>query len=133
MERIKFYSIDDLLVADNLLRIKENIDKYDENKQDYNINDIIEFYNIIKYIDSGCYKKYLSNWSNEAICKMENTVKKYKAIVAIYFKSICDENIIVRYQEIQDNYHNYREDYFELIENYKIYEYIGFDKYKVLC
>ena len=26
MERIKFYSIDDLLVADNLLRIKENID-----------------------------------------------------------------------------------------------------------
>lgn len=125
MERIKFYSIDDLLVADNLLRIKENIDKYDENKQDYNINDIIEFYNIIKYIDSGCYKKYLSNWSNEDICKMENTVKKYKAIVAIYFKSICDENIIVRYQEIQDNYHNYREDYFELIENYKIYEYIS--------
>lgn len=125
MERIKFYSINDMLTGKNLIKIKENIDKFDENKKDYSINEIIELYNITKYVDTECYKSYILNWSDEDILRIKNITQKYKVIIACYFKEISNENIITRYQEIQDDYYDYREDFFELIEKYKIYENIS--------
>ena len=55
MKRVKFYSESDLGCSYNLEKLYEIVNKYDENKLDYNINDILEFYNIILYIDNQCY------------------------------------------------------------------------------
>ena len=125
MERIKFYSINDMVSGENLIRIKEIVDNFDENKKDYNINDIIELYNITKYVDTECYKKYKLNWSEDDISKIKDVIKKYKGIIARYIKSISNENITTKYMEIQDDYYDYREDFFELLEKYKTYENIS--------
>lgn len=125
MERIKFYSINDMVSGENLIRIKEIVDNFDENKKYYNINDIIELYNIIKYVDTECYKNYKLNWSEDDISKIKDVIKKYKGIIARYIKSISNENITTKYMEIQDDYYDYREDFFELLEKYKAYENIS--------
>lgn len=125
MERIKFYSINDMISGENLIRIKEIIDNFDENKKDYNINDIIELYNITKYVDTECYKNYKLNWSEDDISKIKDVIKKYKGIIARYIKSISNENITTKYMEIQDDYYDYREDFFELVEKYKAYKNIS--------
>ena len=125
MERIKFYSINDMVSGENLIRIKEIVDDFDENKKYYNINDIIELYNITKYVDTECYKNYKLNWSEDDISKIKDVIKKYKGIIARYIKSISNENITTKYMEIQDDYYDYREDFFELLEKYKAYENIS--------
>lgn len=125
MERIKFYSINDMVSGENLIRIKEIVDNFDENKKYYNINDIIELYNITKYVDTECYKNYKLNWSEDDISKIKDAIKKYKGIIARYIKSISNENITTKYMEIQDDYYDYREDFFELLEKYKAYENIS--------
>lgn len=134
MNRVNFYSINDLLTGENLMQIKEKVNKFDENKKYYSINDIIEFYNITKYIDSECYKNYLLNWTDTDISKIKSTMKKYKEIISRYFKEISNENIITKYQEIQEDHYNYRKDFFELLEKYKVYENISEHVfYKLLC
>lgn len=125
MERIKFYSVNDMVTGENLIRIKEIVDNFDENNKDYNINDIIELYNITKYVDTECYKNYKLNWSEDDISNIKDVIKKYKGIIARYIKSISNENIIAKYMEIQDDYYDYREDFFELLERYKAYENIS--------
>ena len=125
MERIKFYSINDMVSGENLIRIKEIVDNFDENKKDYNINDIIELYNITKYVDTECYKSYKLNWSEDDVSKIKDVIKKYKGIIARYIKSISNENITTKYMEIQDDNYDYREDFFELLEKYKAYENIS--------
>ncbi len=129
MERIKFYSINDMVTGENLIRIKEIVDNFDENKKDYNINDIIEFYNITKYVDTECYKNYKLNWTEYDVSKIKGVIKIYKGIIARYIKSISNENIIAKYMEIKDDYYGYREDFFELLEKYKVYENISEDTF----
>ena len=129
MERIKFYSINDMVTGENLIRIKEIVDNFDESKQNYNINEIIEFYNITKYVDTECYKNYKLNWSECDVSKIKNVIKTYKGLIARYIKSISNENIIEKYIEIQDDYYGYREDFFELLEKYKVYENISEDTF----
>lgn len=129
MERIKFYSINDMVTGENLIKIKEIVDNFDESKQDYNINEIIEFYNITKYVDTECYKNYKLNWSECDVSKIKNVIKTYKGLIARYIKSISNENIIEKYIEIQDDYYGYREDFFELLEKYKVYENISEDTF----
>lgn len=125
MKRIKFYSINDMVSGENLIRIKEIVDNFDENKKDYSINDIIELYNITKYVDTKCYKNYKLNWSEDDISRIKDVIKNYKGIIACYVKSISNENITIKYMEIQDDYYDYREDFFELLEKYKVYKNIS--------
>ena len=125
MERIKFFSIADMSTGVNLLNVKENIEQFDENKKEYGINEIIELYNVTKYIDTESYKNYKLGWSDNEILKIKDTTKKYKKIIACYIKKISSKNIIENYIQIQDEYYDYREDFFELIEKYKVYENIS--------
>ena len=125
MERIKFFSIADMSTGVNLLNVKENIEQFDENKKEYGINEIIEFYNVTKYIDTESYKNYKLGWSDDEILKIKETTKKYKKIIACYIKKISDKNIIENYMQIKDEYYDYGEDFFELIEKYKVYENIS--------
>lgn len=114
-----------MVSGENLIRIKEIVDNFDENKKDYSINDIIELYNITKYVDTKCYKNYKLNWSEDDISRIKDVIKNYKGIIACYVKSISNENITIKYMEIQDDYYDYREDFFELLEKYKVYKNIS--------
>lgn len=56
--RVKYYYTSDLSIGENLQKIEKVIKEYDEKREDYEINDIIEFYNITKFLYN---KLYLNN------------------------------------------------------------------------
>ena len=113
--RIKYYSNSDLSTGWNLKKIKEVIENYDEAKENYEINDIIEFYNITQFIDN---KIYLNNWDDTYVENLKNTNRKIKASIGKYCSKINNRNV---YKTFEDVERNYKEDFFKIIEEYKIY------------
>lgn len=87
--RVKFYFATNYSSGFHLWRVKEIIDQFNSNKEDYDINEIIEFYNIIKFVD---IKAYLKTWKKKDIEIIEKVCKEYKRIVACYLKGIDDSN-----------------------------------------
>ena len=117
--RIKYYSKSDLSVGWNLQKIEEVINEYDEKRKDYKINDIIEFYNITKYLDN---ELYLKNWDTEYIDDLKKINIKLKASIGRYFNNIKNKNIYEIFSLIEIRY---KEDFFEIFENYKLYNRIN--------
>lgn len=81
--RIKYYSNIDLSTGWNLKKIKEVIESYE-------INDIIEFYNITQFIDN---KIYLNNWDDTYVENLKNTNRKIKASIGKYCSKINNRKI----------------------------------------
>ena len=117
--RIKYYSKSDLSVGWNLQKIEEVIKEYDEKREDYIINDIIEFYNITKYLDN---ELYLKNWDKDYINDLKKINIKLKAGIGRYFNNIKNKNIYEIFNLIEIRY---KEDFFEIFENYKLYNRIN--------
>lgn len=117
--RIKYYSNSDLSTGWNLKKIEEVIENYDETKEDYEINDIIEFYNITQFLNN---KLYLNNWDDVYVEKLKNANKKIKASIGKYCSKINNRNL---YKTFEDVERHYKEDFFEMIEKYKIYNRIS--------
>ena len=117
--RIKYYSKSDLAVVWNLQKIEEVIKEYDEKREYYKINDIIEFYNITKYLDN---ELYLENWDEDYIDGLKDVNIKLKRNIGRYFNNIKNKNIYEIYNLIEIRY---KEDFFEIFENYKLYNRIN--------
>ncbi len=117
--RIKYYSNSDLSTGWNLKKIEEVIENYDETKEDYEINDIIEFYNITQFLNN---KLYLNNWDDVYVEKLKNVNKKIKARIGKYCSKINNRNL---YKIFEDVERHYKEDFFKIIEKYKIYNRIN--------
>lgn len=115
-DRVKFYSTSDYSSGFHLRRVKEIVDQFNSNKVDYDVNEIIEFYNIIKFID---IKAYLITWKEQDIEIIQKVCKEYKRIVACYIKGIDDSNFVELYNKVD---RIYKDDFFELLEKYKVYE-----------
>lgn len=90
MERVKFYTKSDLGCGYNLEKLYEIVNKYDENRTDYNINDIIELYNISLYNDNECY---LKKWTDKEIEKIKDACKKMNKSIGVYLSKIDNSNI----------------------------------------
>ena len=60
MDKVKFYSITDLGSVYELQKAESIIESYNDSKK-YNITELIELYNITKYIDN---KMFLKRWDD---------------------------------------------------------------------
>ncbi|GGA40578.1 hypothetical protein [Paenibacillus physcomitrellae] len=117
MERVKYYSPNDLTCGRNLKNSEILINEYESgNKEAYDINDIIELYNIKKYFDN---KLYLMEWTLEDIKRFEKNISVFFGIIARYIKVITDDKISEIYDDI---IFYYKDDFWELIDRFKVYE-----------
>lgn len=111
MDRIKYYSPSDWSGGYNLEKAEQVILNFDNDKE-YDINDILEFFNIYKYFDN---KVYLTKWDDDYIQKLKDIVKQMKAKVYKYFNTKINEvNIISVYETVDIHYKN---EFFELFSN----------------
>ena len=111
MDRIKYYSPSDWSGGYNLEKAEQVILNFDNDKE-YDINDILEFFNIYKYFDN---KVYLTKWDDDYIQKLKNIVKQMKVKAYKYFNTkINDDNIISVYETVDIHYKN---EFFELFSN----------------
>ncbi len=126
MSLVKFFSKYDLSSNINLKLAENLINKFDSNQINYSINDIIEFYNITKFIDA---EMFLKAWSEDYIKKIKEIVKAYKRIIGLFFQDICDDNFIKLYEEVKKEY---KKDFWEITEKYKIYKKISNKEFEKL-
>ena len=82
MEQVKFYSKEDMASGYNLSKAEKIIDSFDEQKEYNEINELSEFYNIIKYIDN---EVFLKKWDEKYIQMAKGKIKKMKTKVFILF------------------------------------------------
>ena len=110
MDKVKFYSITDLGSVYELQKAESIIESYNDSKK-YNITELIELYNITKYIDN---KMFLKRWDDVYIENVKKTCKEMKKKIYKYFdEEISEYNIknIIKSIPIQ-----YIEDFFELFD-----------------
>lgn len=111
MDRIKYYSPRDWAGGYNLEKAEQIILNFDNDKE-YDINDILEFFNIYKYFDN---KVYLTKCDDDYIQKLKDIVKQMKVKVYKYFNTkINEDNIISVYETVDIHYKN---EFFELFSN----------------
>jgi len=120
MERVKFYSNRDMTTAYNFNKaldiVKEITDK------EYTINDILEFYNILKLFNP----EYLKDKQEDIQKFCGDSSKRINKVIGMFCSRISDDNI----EKYLDNVEfNYTEDFFEIIDKYKVFEKISDDKF----
>ncbi|EJL70328.1 hypothetical protein [Chryseobacterium populi] len=111
LNRVVFYSKEDMAGGHQLSK-GENKLKSDIQENYSDINDVLELYNIKKYLDSGIY---LNKWSQEEISDFKEKANSYNRIIGKFIASINDENVISFHEKI---IHSYVVSFWELIDSH---------------
>ncbi len=117
MHRIKFYSETDMACSWEINKIIGRINEKSIDKE-WNINDVIEFYNILKYLSIEDFRNYINDKVNFNDVEY---VRKIKCKIGKYLDNKKD-NIIKEFDVL--NFGEVR-DFFELIDKYGIYKCIS--------
>jgi hypothetical protein len=123
MDKVKFYSEYDIACGWELEKVVERINDHSIDKA-WALEDVIEFYNISKYMLVERFSEYLQE-KTDIICT--EYVKKIKAKIGKYF-SINKSVIISKYDEID---FVGTEDFLEIIEKYGVYKDVPSSEFKI--
>ncbi len=122
LRRVVFYSKEDMGSGYQLSN-GEHILKSDTKTSYEDINDILELYNIKKFLDNNLY---LKKWSEEEISEFKQKAKDYGNVVGHFMSKIDDTNAITYFDQLSFDYVN---SFFELINNHKLYKRISDDTF----
>ncbi len=110
MDTIKFYSVNDLSIGYQLQNAEKIINDFDKNKK-YTMEEILELYNITKYVDNNLF---LKKWNTAYIEKVKNVIKDMKFIIFKYMdNNLTNEKFEKILNDVPNQYIN---DFFELFE-----------------
>lgn len=124
MESIKYYSEDDLACKSELDLIIENI-KNDEYKCINTINDLFVFFNTIKYLNIERFANYLDK---ELVVNSKEIIKHLNKEIGT-FLNLNKSRITLMFSDIENIY---LDDYFEILENYRLFEGISHEDFSTL-
>lgn len=119
--KIKFYSVNDLGSAFYLQEAESVFQNWDEHINSTDINNLIELYNIKKYIDADVK---LTQWTNEQFTEYQVKCSVIPKILGSYLSTISDSNLEPIYNTTD---RNYTDDFWQLINTYKAYKNITAD------
>ena len=118
MERIKYYSSNDFSFSEEFNRALSLIKNIKE--KECNINDILEFYNVLKFLNNDIVKSH----SNEIDKNWQDSKKIMQQLINKFCLKINKDNIMTILDEVELNY---LDDFFEVFSKYKIYTRIDDD------
>jgi len=125
LNRVEFYSKEDMAGGYHLSK-GEHILR-NETKSTYeDINDVLELYNIKKYLDN---ELYLKNWSQDDINDFKQKAIEYGKIVGQFMAKVNNSNIILYYKQLLRGYLN---SFWELLNNQKIFKNISAENFKLI-
>lgn len=99
--RVKFYPSNDLATVYYLRKVGKKLDSFKEESSFDNINTVIEFYNICKYIKDG---QALKTWSDTQYSYYVDVCKKVTSKIAEFFCAITKSDILSIYKDVDINY-----------------------------
>ena len=118
LNRVNFFSKEDMAVGYQLSK-GEHILRQETLSNYTDINDILELYNIKKYIDNDLY---LRDWLQEDIEDFKNKVIEYEKIIGQFMSKIDDNNIMNFYEK---TLHDYISSFWEIVNNQKVFKQIS--------
>lgn len=124
-QRVKFYSKSDFCYFDMLKKTLNILKNYKKDKEDYNFNDILELFNVTKYLEEELTECCLMP---EEKVYFNQEIKRdiWKGIG--FFCSRLNESKLI--ELTHDIYPEYLEDYWTIFEKFKIYERISGESFK---
>lgn len=111
MKHIKYYSNYDMSIGYGITEISSYFSAFDYDEENYNLTQILEMYNILKFFDNNLLDK---NTFNDGLF--------YKCLgkrVGIFFNRLNEEDILTIIDSLEFNYEN---DFFECLVKFKTYE-----------
>jgi len=119
-DRVTFYSKSDMMSGFHL-SIAESVLRSDTKSAYEDINDVLELYNIRKYLDN---ELYLKSWNEDDISNFKQKATEYAKVVGQFMSEINDSNFISYYEQLPFDYTN---SFWELVNSQKTYERIPTD------
>lgn len=124
-ERVKFYGLRDLSIGWYENRIIELIENYSsKSENDWDVNDVLELFNVKKFIDQSVFK----DWTEARIKKAKEVSKKVNRLFNEFFTK----------KEIFDILHNihllnaeYYDDFFELLSKVNIHQMVSESDFEI--
>lgn len=113
MQKIRFYSEQNFMSGRDLNLIIETIKNYKTDHQP-DINNILEFYNILKYLKIDRFKKHIERRITSKIGQFITLINRKIG----QFISSNKGTFLCSYNSIE---HIYINDFFEMVEKYKVY------------
>lgn len=112
---VKFFSEHDMASGWHLKKIESYMEQWSRYTEVRDINDVLELYNIRKYIDAGLRLEY---WDEECFNSYRDKVKLIPSILGKFCAGISDENLITIYKEVD---REYKDDFWQMLSDYKVY------------
>lgn len=110
MERVHYYSDYDMSIPMHIERMANVVRGYEEGKQPDGINDYLEMFHIVQFIEHG---KYPLDWEENKIV----AIKQYKGKVAAYFSHLQSNDLPDIFGEIE---RGYKSSVWQIIDQFKI-------------
>lgn len=114
--RVKFYSVKDLSLGFDTERIETLINNFVLEAKRTDINEIIELYNIQQFFKNKIYSEY---WDKD---KLEDYIKVVNSFKSVIGKCFSEININKLEKIIETINYNYRDDFWKIINEYKVYD-----------
>lgn len=109
-EHVHFYSANDLSVYTNIETMEKVVKAYEEGRQPVSINDYLEMYHIVQFVEHG---KYPHDWDENKIA----AIKQFNGKVAAYFSHLQSNGLPVIFGEIERGYES---TIWQIIDQFKI-------------
>lgn len=125
LNRVVFFSKKDMAGGHQLQKGEKILKAKTKSTYD-DINEILEFYNIKKYIDNEIY---LKKWSSEEILEYKQKVADFGKIIGKFISKIDDKNVINLYNKTLQNY---TDSFWELFNNQNVFKRISKVNFKAI-
>ena len=119
--RIKYYSPSDLSAGYHLQQAESILSQEEKAFNEYDINDVVELYNIGLYFENGIY---LKSWDDEKKKIYIARVNGNKGVIGRAFSLINESNVEEYYDKIETIYLT---DFWVIFSKYKVYERVSCD------
>lgn len=125
LNRVRFYSKEDMSGGNNLSK-SEPILRGDIKLVYSDINDVLELYNIKKYLDNDLF---LQSWTEDDIASFKKKSIQIGKVIGQFFSSIDDSNIVSLYGDVLGDY---LDAFWEVVNNQKAFKKISKENFKVI-
>ncbi|MCO5279058.1 MAG: hypothetical protein M9911_13805 [Saprospiraceae bacterium] len=118
LNKVVFHSKEDMAGGYNLQK-GEHILRADTKSNYIDINEVLELYNIKKYIDNDLY---LRNWTQDDITNFKQKATEFGKTIGRFFATIDDNNVVSEYEK---TLRNYVHSFWEIVNNQSIFKRIS--------
>ena len=125
LDRVEFYSKEDM-AAGHHLQQGEHVLRAETKPNYTDINDVLELYNIKKYIDN---ELYLNSWTPNDIADFKQKAIQYGKAIGQFMTNITDNNVFDLYENILRGYIS---SFWELVNNQGVFKRISKSSFTTL-